>query len=183
MQWKNSTNTYGITAMALHWFSAILVIFMLGLGIYMTDLPDGDLKWSWYGLHKSIGLLIFMLVILRIIWKRMNTTPPLPNNLKQYEIILAHASHGLLYLLLFLIPITGYIASAAGGYRISFFEWFDIPAVIAKNESVMEIAAEVHEYLAFLMIAILVLHLGAALKHHFILKDNVLTRMLPFGKK
>jgi cytochrome b561 len=87
MQWKNSQKSYGMTAIILHWSSALLVIFILGLGIYMTDLPDGDFKWSWYGLHKSIGLLIFMLLILRVIWKRLNTTPPLPNNLKRASFI------------------------------------------------------------------------------------------------
>lgn len=183
MQWKNSQQSYGITAIALHWSSALLVIFMLGLGIYMTDLPDGDPKWGWYGLHKSIGLLIFMLLILRVIWKRLNTTPPLPNNLKRYEVILAHASHGLLYLLLLLIPITGYIDSSAGGYHINFFELFDIPTLVEKNKALMEFAAETHEFLAFFMMGLIVLHIGAALKHHIILKDDVLKRILPFYKQ
>ena len=126
MQWKNSQKSYGITAIILHWSSALLVIFILGLGIYMTDLPDGDL---------------------------------------------------------ILIPVMGYIDSSAGGYHISFFELFDIPKLIDKNEELMEFAKEIHEYLAFFLIGLLVLHIGAALKHHFIFKDNILIRMLPFTKK
>ncbi len=179
MQWKNTDARYGIFAILLHWTSAALIIAMLAIGIYMTGMEDGDDKWRLYDLHKSIGCLFVMLLLARIAWKRFNITPPLPDNLKAYEQILAHITHILLYVMMIIIPITGYIDSSAGGYHLSFFGLFDVPMLIEKNKTLADITVLIHAYTAYALIIVIFLHIGAALKHHFILKDDILLRMLP----
>jgi len=179
MSLKNTSERYGIITILIHWLSALLVLFMLALGSYMVDLPNGDPKWEWYGLHKAIGIIIISLTLLRILWKLINITPPLPANTKRYESILSHSLHGFLYLLLILIPISGYIDSSAGGYGIHFFGLFDIPLLIDKNKELSDTAGMIHGYLGYALVACIALHLAAALKHHFVLKDNILRRMLP----
>lgn len=179
MKAKNTLDRYGMLSMLLHWSMAILIFGLLGLGLYMTSLPDGDPKWSWYGLHKSFGMLVFVLAVLRVTWVASHAKPGMPDTLQPWEKAAAHATHGLLYLAMFLLPISGYVDSSAGGYHLALFDWFDIPKIIPKNDAIEAVAVWVHAGLAYGLIALLALHLGAVAKHHLILKDNVLRRMLP----
>lgn len=179
MEWKNNETRYGMLSMLLHWSSAALIFALLPIGLYMTGLPDGDDKWGLYDLHKSLGFSLFLILLLRIVWKRLNLMPALPDNLNAYEQKLASATHYLLYAMMAILPITGYIDSSAGGYHFSFFGWFDMPMVIDKNKALAKISTRMHEYTAYALIAVVLLHAAAALKHHMILKDNVLLRMLP----
>lgn len=179
MNIKNTTERYGALSMLLHWFMAVLIVGLLSLGLYMTSLPDGDPKWDWYGTHKSIGMMVLVLAVLRVLWIRTHAKPALPQNLLPMERIAAKATHGLLYLAIFLLPITGYIDSSAGGYHLAFFDLFDVPKVIPKNKEIEKLAALIHAGIAYGLIALLMLHLGAVAKHHLILKDDTLRRMLP----
>jgi len=176
---KNTTERYGALSMLLHWGMAVLIIGLLTLGLYMASLPDGDPKWEWYRLHKSMGMLVFVLAVLRLLWIRTHTKPPLPQSLRPWEQSAAHATHGLLYLAMFLLPVSGYLDSSAGGYHLAFFDLFEIPKVIPKNKDIEEISVLVHSSLAYGLIAVLAIHLGAVAKHHLILKDDTLRRMLP----
>lgn len=179
MQWHNSEQRYGVLAMALHWSIAVGIIGLLGLGLYMTSLPDGDAKWGLYSLHKSIGTLVFLLIALRVLWRVRSVLPPLPAGLRPIESVLAHLTHGLLYLGMVLLPVSGYVDSSAGDYKLKFFDLFDIPKLIPKDKAIEEISVTLHEWTAYLVIALLVLHVGAALQHHFLRGDDTLRRMLP----
>lgn len=176
---KNTQQRYGWVAMILHWTIGVIMIGLIGLGLYMTSLPDGDDKWSLYSLHKSFGMLVFLLIISRVLWRRKNIIPPLPDNLKPIEEKLAHLTHGLLYAAMFLLPITGYIDSSAGGYKLKFFGLFDVPKVIPETQWLEDLTVIMHQGIAYMLIVLLIMHVGAAMKHHFVLKDNVLLRMLP----
>ncbi len=180
MNLRNTAERYGTLSMLLHWGMALIMIGLLALGLTMTELPDGDPKWQWYGLHKSFGMLIPLLAVVRVWWLTSHPRPELPDNLQPWEKIAAHATHGLLYLSMFLLPLSGYVDSSAGGYHLSFFGLFDVPKFIPKSETLEQIAVAVHETLAYGLMAVLALHLGAVAKHHLILKDGVLRRMLPW---
>lgn len=176
---RNTTDRYGALSMLLHWVMALLIIGLLALGLYMTSLPDGDPKWAWYGLHKSFGLLVFVLAAIRLSWISSHRGPALPGSLQPWERAAARATHGLLYLAMFLLPVSGYVDSSAGGYHLAFFDLFDIPKVIPENKDLEALALMVHSSLAYALMAALVLHLGAVAKHELILKDDTLRRMLP----
>lgn len=176
MQIKNSATRYGLVAIILHWVMTILIIGMLSLGLYMTDLPIGMQKLKFYGWHKEFGVLVLMLVTLRITWRASNITPML--NIPTWEKIAARITHWLFYGLMFALPITGWTMSSAAGIPVSFFGWFTLPNLAAPNPALMHLLEDVHSFLAFTLIGAIVLHLCAALKHHFYDKDDILKRML-----
>lgn len=177
---KNTKERYGIISICFHWVMAIIVIALIGIGIYMAESEWSDKIAKLYSLHKSFGVLILMLVIFRIIWNFSNKeSPTLPDNLPKWQNISAKISHSLLYLLLFIIPISGCVMSLSAGYSISFFGLFNLPEVIPANSDIKKIASLIHEYSAFFLMFLIIVHAGAALQHHFFYKDNILKRMLP----
>lgn len=178
MQIKNSAQRYGAFAIILHWLVAMLVIALLSIGLYMTSLPDGDPKWEWYSLHKSLGISVFVLAIVRLIWRYRNIQPAMPPGLKWYEIKLAHLTHTMFYVALLVLPISGYVDSSAGGYHLAWFG-IDIPLLIPENKALLEFSEAFHTTVAYMLIGLLAMHLAAVAKHHFLLKDDVLKRMLP----
>ncbi|MCP4409878.1 MAG: cytochrome b [Gammaproteobacteria bacterium] len=180
MQLKNTQGRFGIVAMSLHWLMFVLIAGMLALGLYMTSLPDGEPKWEWYSIHKSFGLLIFVLLLIRILWRMYDMVPPLPDGLKAIERFLAHLTHYGVYLALIILPFSGYVDSSAGDYHLAFFDFFDIPKLIPKNKALEDISVIAHQAVAYSLIALLVMHIAGALKHHLVLEDDVLRRMLPF---
>ena len=171
-------NSYGWISIAIHWLMAISLFFMFGLGLYMVDLTYYD---AWYkgslSLHKSLGVLIFAVFVFRIFWRASNSKPkPLAG--EKWEQTAAHWMHRGLYLIMLLLMVTGYLISTADGRGIVVFELFTVPALPWAIENQEDIAGEIHEYLAWFLIAMVAGHALAALKHHFINKDNGLTRML-----
>ena len=178
MQIRTTRTGYGAIARALHWWMAALVIGLIGLGLYMTDQPDGDPKWALYDLHKSLGTLLFMFLVLRIVWRKMSPPPPLPAGMVGFEAFAAHAGHLLLYAAMIALPLTGYLDSAFGGYHISFFGWFDVPMLFEKDKPLFELAELAHHWIGYALALLVLAHAGAALKHHFVQKDDVLLRML-----
>lgn len=176
---RNTRERFGTLSMTLHWVMVVLIFTLLGLGKYMTELPDGDPKWELYGLHKSLGLMVFLMTIVRLTWIRTNPGPPLPGGLRPRERRAASFVHGYLYFAMIALPVSGYIDSSAGGYHLAFFEWFDIPKVVPENEVLEKWMIEIHGWIANGLILVLMLHLAAVFKHHFVLKDDVLLRMLP----
>lgn len=177
MQIKNSKTRFGSIAIILHWVMALLIIGLLALGLYMVRLPLSLDKLKFYGWHKECGLLVLFLVFFRLIWRLGNETPALA--LPRLEKIAALSMHWALYVLLFAMPITGWFMTSAAGFPVSFFGLFTVPNLIAPDEQARIFFAWVHEWLAYALITAVCLHTLAALKHHFINKDDILRRMLP----
>lgn len=176
---KNTSTDYGLIAIALHWLVTLVVIGLFILGLWMTGLDYYD---PWYqrapDLHRSIGMLLFIVMAFRLAWRWSNTAPrPEPNH-AMWERRLAGIAHGLLYALLFAVMIAGYLISSADGRPIDVFGLFDVPATLSGLENQEDIAGEIHEILAYILIGLSVLHAAAALKHHFIDRDRTLKRML-----
>jgi cytochrome b561 len=181
-----TNSTYNPAAIVFHWVTALAVIGLFSLGLWMDGLSYYD---AWYqkapNIHRSLGILLAILIIARLLCRRLaKTPPPLPNH-KSWERVSAKVTHWLLYGLLVLIVFSGYLISTAKGQPIEVFNWFSVPAMEALNqkipvENLEDVSGEIHEILAFTLIGITILHAGAALKHHFIDHDRTLMRM--FGK-
>ena len=174
---KNTADSYGLVARILHWLMALLIIALIIVGLIMTDLPKGDLKSQIYATHKAIGAIVLILLIIRLLWRITNPQPEIiANNPLQKR--MARLVHWALYGLIALQALSGVIMSQAHGYGVSVFGWFNLPTLVSKNEELAEIAEEIHESGWIILAVLVLLHAGAALKHHFIDKDRTLIRML-----
>jgi cytochrome b561 len=178
MQIKNTENRFGFVAKFLHWFMALLIIGMVCAGLYMTDLPIGALKLKLYGWHKEFGILVLMLAMIRIVWRIGKITPLLPGTMPVWEKLAANLSHWAFYGFMFALPMSGWAMTSAAGLPPSFFGLFVLPSLIPANQDQMHLLQTVHQWLAYGLIATFFVHVGAALKHHFIEKDDILRRML-----
>ncbi len=176
MRIKNSETHYGAIAIILHWIMAILLIGLLAFGLYMVSLPISLEKLKLYGWHKEYGILALMLVVVRSIWRVTNIIPRL--SLPLWEKIAARTVHWSFYGFMFAMPITGWLITSAAGLPASFFGWFVLPNLISPNPDLMNLFQEIHKWLGYGLIATITLHFCAALKHHFINKDDILRRML-----
>ena len=179
---KNSPNGYGWISIALHWLMALAVFGLFVLGYWMVDL---DYYSEWYrqapALHKSIGMTLFIVWMGRIVWRYTQMTPQVLATHKSWEVKVAKLTHAFLYLLILLIMLSGYLISTADGRGIEVFSLFTVPSMgelIANQE---DIAGDIHEWLAYIVIGLAVLHALAALKHHFIDKDQTLIRIVKTG--
>jgi cytochrome b561 len=173
---------YSAVAQAFHWIIAGLIVTQFVLAYSAVDLPLGIHKLALLARHKSFGMTILMLAILRLIWRLTNRPPELPAGMTPLERILARATHVAFYVLLFAMPVTGWMMSSAKNYSVSWFGFFTWPNLIGKNEQNFELLRTTHHILSYMLFALAVLHILAALKHHFWNKDDVLLRMLPFVK-
>ena len=173
----NTKNSYGLIAILLHWIIAILMIGLIILGLYMTRIPISLNKLKYFGWHKEFGMLVLMLVIIRVAWRIINTTPGL-NELPRWEITAARTVHILFYLLMFALPMSGWLITSAAGLPVSFFGWFTFPNLITANETQRIVYTEIHEWLSYALIGIVCLHVAAASKHLIINRDEIMQRML-----
>uniref|UniRef100_Q47CA7 Cytochrome B561, bacterial n=1 Tax=Dechloromonas aromatica (strain RCB) TaxID=159087 RepID=Q47CA7_DECAR len=171
--------TYTKTAKALHWLMAILLFGLLALGFYMHDLPLSPDKLKLYSWHKWAGVTAFLLLAVRLLWRLSHRPPALPDSMPKLMQFAAHAGHLMLYGLMIAIPLTGWLMSSAKGFQTVYFGLLPIPDLLDKNKELGDLLALVHKSLNLLFVAVLAGHIGAALKHHFIDKDDILTRMLP----
>lgn len=171
--------SYTRTAISLHWIIAILIFAGWGLGLYMHELPASPMKLRYFSWHKWIGVSVFLLAIVRAAWLAAHPTPALPRAMPPMQQRLAHLSHGLLYFLMFAVPVSGWLMSSAKGVQTVYFGIVPLPDLVPKNKELGHTLKEVHEFLAYSLAVLVALHAAAALKHHFIDRDNVLTRMLP----
>lgn len=179
MQWRNSSSRYGLVSMWLHWGIALVVFGLFGLGLWMVEL---DYYSGWYrtapDLHKSIGLSLFALMLLRLLWRWLSPPPPTLPSYGKLTRLGAALGHGLLYVGLFALMLSGYLISTADGRGIGLFGLFEVPASITSIPDQEDLAGAVHFYLAWGQVIFAGLHGLAALKHHFIDRDATLTRML-----
>lgn len=175
MRIKNDRYHYGIVAKLLHWLIAIFIITLLCVGLYMADLPVGLQKLKLYRLHKEFGLLVLGLAIVRICWRIINTTPLL--ELPWWEACAARLVHWAFYGFMFAMPLSGWLMSSASGISVSFFGLFVMPNLVGPDDNLRIFFRSCHHWLAYALIATIVLHVLAALKHHFIDNDTILRRM------
>ncbi|HUB88826.1 MAG TPA: cytochrome b, partial [Dyella sp.] len=138
-------------------------------------------KINIYALHKSIGLTVLGLFALRLAWRLYDGAPP-DEPMPRWQRNMAHATHALLYLFILAMPLSGWLFNSLHGYPLQWFKLFNLPPLAAKNDALSHLAGEVHEWLFYLLLVVLAGHAGAALKHHFFDRDNVLRRMLPFAR-
>ena len=170
---------YTRTAKVLHWLLALLLFALLGLGFYMRDLPLSPDKLQLYAWHKWAGVGAFLLALLRLGWRLTHRPPALPASLSAVQRLAAHAGHLGLYVLMLAIPLSGWLMSSAKGFQTVWFGVLPLPDLVAKDQALGDLLATAHLGLNVALLILLAGHLGAALKHHFIDRDDILTRMLP----
>jgi cytochrome b561 len=173
---------YKAPAIVLHWLIALLICVAFPLGLYMSDLALSPDKLKLYSYHKWIGITVLMLASCRVAWRLTHTPPPLPDGIADWQRRASQAVHGLLYLLIFAIPLSGWLMSSAEGFQTVWFGVLPLPDLIGKDKALGDVLTEVHETLNFTMLALVVLHVAAALKHHFIDHQPFLQRM-SWGRK
>lgn len=177
--WRDSVQAYGIISIGLHWLVAVTVFGLFGLGLWMVGLTYYD---PWYrtapAIHKSVGVLLFLAMILRLLWRLANPQPSPEATLSRLERLASRVVHRLLYVLLFGVMASGYLISTADGRPIEVFGLFSIPATLAGLPNQADLAGDIHLALAITVIVLAVVHALAALKHHFMDRDRTLTRML-----
>ncbi|SFM25033.1 cytochrome b [Halopseudomonas yangmingensis] len=179
MALKNTPQGYGLVSISLHWLMAVGILGLALLGLWMTDLTYYS---PWYRTapfwHKSVGILLAVLLLVRLLWRWSNPRPAHLSSHTGWETRLASLVHGLLYLLLLVILLSGYLISTARGQGISVFGWFELPALISGLPQQADRAGAVHYWAAMLLLGLVGLHALGALKHHLIDRDNTLRRML-----
>ncbi|WP_339806596.1 cytochrome b [uncultured Marinobacter sp.] len=184
MQIRNNIQRYGMVNVCLHWLVAFTVFGMFGLGYYMVGLGYYD---PWYrsapDIHRSIGVLLFMVVIFRLVWRLLDTHPQALVSHRRFEIVLARIAHFLLYGLMLVVMISGYLISTADGSSVRVFDWFEVPSATGRVRNLEDSAGEVHYWSTWTLVVLAGLHGLAAVKHHLIDRDNTLRRMLPVQLK
>jgi cytochrome b561 len=176
---KPKDRRYTPTAQALHWLIALLIVLQFVLARMAVALPLGARKLALLAEHKSFGMTVFMLAVIRFAWRLKNRPPSLPTNMHRVERFLARFTHVSFYVLLVAMPLSGWLMSSAKNYSVSWFGAFSWPNLIAPSETAFSFYKTLHHLLSNLLFAIASLHILAALKHHFWNKDDVLARMLP----
>ena len=172
---------WGAMAQFFHWVMALAI---LGNGVFglLMDLAHSPMqKINWLALHKSIGLTVLGLFLLRLAWRMADRRPP-EEPAPRWQQVTAHVVHGLLYVLIAAMPLSGWWFNSVSGKPLQWFKLFNLPALAQKNDDIRHFAHNLHEYLFWFLLLVLVAHVGAALKHHVFDKDNVLRRMLPFAR-
>jgi cytochrome b561 len=182
MPLRNTTARWGVLSQTFHWLIVALVATQVVLALTADDLPAGMQKLVLLARHKSVGITILLLAIARLAWRAANPVPALPSTLKPYERALAHFTHFALYALLFAMPLTGWMMSSARGFPVSWFGLVQLPDLVPTDRGLYRIFHDTHEVLARVLGVVVLLHIVGALKHHFVLRDDVLRRMLPFQR-
>jgi len=179
MHWLNTRDYWGRITITIHWLTAFIVFGLFSLGLWMVELDYYD---AWYhkgpDLHKSIGILLLVLTLIRLAWHRINHRPaPLASHTPKDQLLVT-VTHSLIYFLLMTAMLSGYFMSTADGHAVEVFNWFQIPATLHGIDNQEDIAGVVHLWLAVSLIGLAVLHTIAAIKHHFFDQDQTLKRML-----
>lgn len=179
---STANETYTPGAIFLHWFMALALVANFILGLTMSDLQTSPQKLQFYSWHKWAGITLLGLVTLRLIWRGIARAPALlPAPVWQRR--LAHLSHILLYALMFAIPLSGWLMSSAGGFTVNYLGVLALPDLVGKDKALFETLKEVHETLNYTLLGLVILHVLAALKHHFVERDASLRRILPWARK
>lgn len=178
----NTEQRYGAVAMGLHWLMALLLVALVALGLYMTSLPDVGFDKKKIGLvllHKELGIAALVLGGLRLGWRMRNPLPRLAGGIPDWQQVAARFVHLSFYALIFALPLTGWMMSSATGIPVSFFGLFELPDLVPYNERTFRTFIEIHRWLGYALIGCFCVHAGAALRHHWVARDDTLRKMLP----
>ena len=175
----NTEERWGSVSIGLHWTIAALVLLVqLPAGITMVSVDPGTLQNVCYNIHKTNGIVIFLLAIVRLGWRWSHPVPLLPADMPAWQARLARTTHALLYLVLLLMPVTGFLYTTMGGFPVPFFMLYDLAPLVPVNKPVAEVFKYAHLTLQFVLYVTVLLHVAGALQHHLIRKDGILHRML-----
>lgn len=173
----NTDESYGGVSRLFHWLIAALIFILLIVGFAMADMALSETKLKVYGLHKSFGLVVLALGVMRLLWRVLVTFPkPLPTH-AFYERILAKTIHIVFYVSIIAMPLSGWLMSSAGEYSVNFFGLYEMPKIFPKDEKLFDFFREVHELFAFALMISIGLHIAGAIKHQLIDRDRTMTRM------
>jgi cytochrome b561 len=176
-------DSYTRTAIAFHWLVALLIICGFALGWVMTDIPGfTPTKLRYFSYHKWIGVTVFALTVLRILWRATHGAPPLPRRMAAWQRMAAHLVHLLLYLLMIAIPVSGYLYSSAANVPVVYLGLVPLPRLIAPDPVLKVMLKNIHITLNYTLLVLFVLHVAAVLKHQWLDRDGLLSRMIPFIK-
>ncbi|HZR36351.1 MAG TPA: cytochrome b [Nevskia sp.] len=167
---------YTRTAVALHWAVAGFIIIAFTVGLIVSDLPFSPQKLRWVNYHKWLGVTVLILVALRALWRLTHRPPELPP-MPAWQEFGAKLSHGLMYTLMFAVPFSGWVFSSADGFRVVYLGLLPLPNLVAKNKLLADTLFDIHEGFAWTLCYVLLLHVAAAFKHHFLDRDDTLRRM------
>jgi cytochrome b561 len=176
-----ATIRYTRTAIALHWIAVLLIVCNLALGVSMVDFPLSPLKIRLYGWHKWIGITVFLTAAARLAWRWANPAPAAVA-MPEWQRRVAAATHAALYVLMFAVPLSGWVHSSATGVSVVYFGFVPLPDLVGKDKALADLLKALHGTLNFALLALVSVHVAAALKHHVIDRDGVLARMLPFAR-
>jgi cytochrome b561 len=175
---------YTKTAMLLHWLTALLIISAFTLGLIMTAIPGfSPTKLRYFSWHKWLGVTVLAIAALRLLWRLFNKPPPPLASIPAWQHLAAEAMHVALYVFIFAVPVSGYLFTLSAGVPVRYLNLVQLPVFMGPNPEWKPVLREIHYWLNMSMAAAVALHVAAALKHHFIDRDSILTRMLPFGKQ
>jgi len=175
----NTADAWGAPAKFFHWTVALLIVAQIALGVTAVAWRISPLKLELFVWHKSIGMLILVLMLARLAWRLAGRAPELPPRTPRWERHAAHASHILLYVLAVALPLSGWMINSAAAVPFSVFWLVPLPAIVAPDEHLEDLAKLVHFSLLVALCLVLAVHIGAALRHHLIKRNDVLLRMLP----
>ena len=181
MPLKNTRDHWGSVSKLLHWTTLLLLVWIGWLGLTMGDLPNGPAKIATYALHKSIGLTILALVLLRLGWRLYAGAPETVPGTPPWQERIASLTHWALYALLLAMPLSGWVLNSSSGFPLQWFGLFNLPGIVGKDHDLHELAEGIHELLFWALVALVVAHAAAAFYHHLFQRDATLARMLPRG--
>jgi cytochrome b561 len=178
MKWINTRKNWGLISQIFHWGMLLLIILQYTLAYTMVDMPASDQKWALFAWHKQIGVTLFLLVCLRLWWRTRNPIPEDSLSTPQWDHLLRKINIGILYFLLFAFPLSGLLMTVLGGHSVNYFGLFTIPPLPNVPQIISEIFLTIHIWISYLLYLFVGAHILGALYHHFIVRDNVLIRML-----
>ena len=181
MPLKNTREEWGSVSKALHWLVVLLILAMAWIGLRMGDMPNGPDKIATYAMHKSIGITILALVLLRLAWRLYAGAPAAVAGTPAWQERAASLVHWALYGVLLAMPISGWVLNSASGFPLQWFGLVNLPAIAGRDHDLHELAESVHEWLFWTLVALVVAHAAAAFHHHLFQRDATLARMLPRG--
>jgi cytochrome b561 len=175
---------YSLGLRVLHWLTALCMFVVIPVAWYMTTMDrHAPSRGNWVNLHKSIGLTILLLTLIRVVTRLAGTAPPLPQSIPAFEQTLAHIGHGLLYVILFAMPISGYVNSYGGGHPVNWFWLFQVPALVPQDKALGHLASKIHYVLAYLTYVLIAGHVLAVVYHQLIERVDILGRMTGRAEK
>ena len=179
---KNLADRWGGVSITLHWLTALMIAGLVVVGLLMQELGNSPTKIQIYGLHKSIGLTVLALTVLRLLWRLFAGVPEPVAGTPRWQRWASGATHGALYVVLLAMPLSGWLYNSASGFPLKWFGLFKLPKLSGYDAEVKAFALQAHETLFLVLVAIVGVHALAALKHHYFDRDRTLARMLPLIK-